>query len=46
MVFEKPILPNDQAAEDTMELEEYCSFQTYNRHCLPTIKKRQRGIYS
>jgi hypothetical protein len=27
-----------------MNLEEYCSYQTYNRHMLKTVMNRYRGI--
>lgn len=43
--YDTPCLrPEDDEAE-TMHLEEYCSYQTYNPNMLAAVKKRFRGIY-
>lgn len=41
---DKPITPKEDALE-TMQLEEYCSFQTYDRNMYIVVKKRFRGVY-
>ena len=42
----QPILPNQEEATETMELEEYCSFQTFNKHIYAAVKKRKRGLFA
>lgn len=46
LVNSQPILPNQDVASETMELQEYCSFQTFNKNMYKTIKKRKRGIFA
>jgi hypothetical protein len=42
--FEKPMI-GDEEDLDSMSLEEYCSYQTYNSSMIKTVKHRYRGIY-
>ena len=44
--FDAPCLRPEDEEVETMHLEEYSSFQTYNPNMLAAVKKRYRGIYS
>lgn len=42
--YEKPVISEEEDLE-SMSLEEYCSYQTYNSGMIKTVKSRYRGIY-
>jgi hypothetical protein len=44
LTYDRPYLDDEENIEN-MDLEEYCSYQTYNPNMIATVEKRFRGIY-